>query len=53
MNCYAILNLWITFSTCDLFLNLKVLNLNLNRCLVCSEFKTGLWITAFEFKFQK
>ncbi len=53
MNYHAILNLWITFSTCSLFLNLKVLNLNLNRCLVCSEFKTGLWITAFEFKFQK
>ncbi len=35
----------------NLFLNLKVLNLNLNRCLVCNEFKVGLWITAFEFKF--
>ncbi len=51
MNFYPILHLWIIFYAPNLFLNLKVLNLNLNQCLVCSEFKVGLWVTAFEFKF--
>ncbi len=51
MNFHAILNLWITFYARNLFLNLKVLNLNLNHGLSWNEFKTGLWITVFEFKF--
>ncbi len=51
MNFYPILHLWIIFYAPNLSLNLKVLNLNLNRCLVSNEFKVGLWVTTFKFKF--